>query len=85
MEKQVVVTQDQVDRDVITVTRGKELSLITLMSLTGGVLSGSRHFEFKDTIAENPEIIETFIRQYYEKAPNIPKEIIYNILLMMLK
>ena len=80
MEKQVVVTQDQVDRDVITVTRGKDLSLITLLSLTGGVLSGSRHFEFKDTIAENPEIIETFIRQYYEKAPNIPKEILIQYL-----
>ncbi len=80
MEKQVVVTSDQVDRDVITVTRGKELSLITLLSLTAGVLSGTRHFEFKETISEDSEIIETFILQFYEKSPNIPKEIVVQTL-----
>lgn len=76
VEKQAVVSTDMVDRDIVTVTRGKTLSLVTILSLTGGVLSGSRHFPFTETIADDTGVVETFIRQHYENAPNIPKEIL---------
>ncbi len=79
LEKQVVVSNDLVDRDVIAITRGDTLSLVTLLSVVGGVLTGTRHFKFMETIANDSEIIETFIRQYYENSPNIPTEIVIGI------
>lgn len=79
MEKQVVVSNDLVDRDVIAITRGDKLSLVTHLSIVGGVLSGSRHFKFFETIADDSEIVETFIRQHYENSPSIPAEIITGV------
>ncbi len=76
LEKQVVVSNDLVDRDVIAITRGEQFSLVTVLSITGGILTGSRHFKFTETIADDSEIIDTFIRQHYEKSPNIPAEIL---------
>lgn len=80
LEKQVVVAQDLIDRDIIAVSRSENLSLITLLSVRAGVLSGSRHFPFKETMAEDSELIGTFIVQYYENAPHVPSEIFTSVL-----
>ena len=80
LEKQVVVSGDTVDRDVIAVSHGENLSLITLLSIRGGGLSGSRHFSFTETIADDAELIRTFIMQYYETAVYIPGEIMVSVL-----
>lgn len=76
LEKQIVVARDMGDRDVVAVTRGKDVSLITLMSVRAGVLSGSRHVTFNESMAEDTELVRTFMVQYYENAPYIPPEII---------
>jgi excinuclease ABC subunit C len=80
LEKQHVVSSDMTDRDVISVSRGDNLSLITLMSIRGGVLSGSRHFQFHETMADDADLIGTFITQYYEEAPYVPGEILVSVL-----
>ncbi len=80
LEKQHVVSGDMNDRDVITVSRGDSLSLITLLFIRGGNLSGSRHFPFHETISDDAELIGTFIQQYYETAPHIPSEILVSAL-----
>lgn len=80
LEKQHVVSSDMVDRDVISVSRGDTLSLITLLSIRGGSLSGSRHFPFRETMADDADLIGTFIQQYYETAPYVPGEIVVSIL-----
>jgi excinuclease ABC subunit C len=76
LEKQHVVSGDMNDRDAITVSRGGSLSLITVLFVRGGNLSGSRHFPFHETISDDAELIGTFIQQYYETAPYIPCEIL---------
>jgi excinuclease ABC subunit C len=81
VEKQVVVSTDFMDRDVIGIARTNELSLITILIVRGGFLLGTRNFTFAQTMSTNTEIIGTFIRQYYEKEPFIPKEILIPILL----
>ncbi len=80
LEKQHVVSTDMVDRDVIAVSKGTSLSLITVLSIRGGGLSGSRHFTFHETLADDEALIGTFICQYYETAPFIPPEIVVPVL-----
>jgi len=81
VEKQVVVSTDFIDRDVIGIAGSYELSLITVLIIRGGLLIGTRNFTFSETLSTHTEIIGTFIRQYYEKEPFIPKEILTTILL----
>lgn len=81
VEKQVVVSADFIDRDVIGIAGSYELSLITVLIVRGGVLLGTRNFAFSETMSTDAETIGTFIRQYYEKEPFIPKEILTPILL----
>ncbi len=81
VEKQVVVSTDFIDRDVIGIAGSYELSLITVLIIRGGLLIGTRNFTFSETLSTHTEIIGAFIRQYYEKEPFIPREILTPILL----
>jgi len=76
LEKQVAVTTDFQDRDVLAIARSPEVSLITIFSIRGGYIQGSREIEFFKTLSTDTELIRTFIRQYYEKIPFIPGEIL---------
>jgi excinuclease ABC subunit C len=76
IEKQVAVTTDFKDRDVLAIARTPERSLITLFAVRGGYLMGTHHFDFSETLSNDSELIGTFIRQYYETTPFIPREIL---------
>jgi len=76
IEKQVAVSTDFKDRDVIATARSPQLSLVTLLSVRGGFLLGSRNFTFSETMSNDEEIVAAFIRQHYETAHFIPKEIL---------
>jgi excinuclease ABC subunit C len=76
VEKQVAVSSDAGDRDVIACARRKEVSLVTLLFVRGGFLVGRRSFGFSVPVADDDELLSAFIRQYYEKAQFIPKEIL---------
>lgn len=67
LEKQVVVSTDMVDRDVMDVCMQGPAVCITLMQVRGGVLIGSRHYHFLETMAGPEEVGEHFVCQYYEK------------------
>ena len=76
LEKQVAVTTDLMDRDIIATAGSSDCFIITVLFVRGGLLVGSTHFEFSDVIADSSEKISTFIRQYYEKNHFVPKEIL---------
>jgi excinuclease ABC subunit C len=76
LERQVVVSADMRDRDIIGVAGGDHLSVITLLYVRSGKLVGTRHFPFSETLSSETEIVESFISQYYEKTPFIPSEIL---------
>lgn len=80
LEKQHVVSSDMKDRDVIAVTRGDRISLITVLVIRGGNLSGSRHFSFQETMADDQDLTGSFLQQFYETAPSIPVEILVSTL-----
>jgi excinuclease ABC subunit C len=79
LEKQVAVTTDFKDRDVIAIADSSEISLIALLFVRGGYLLGEMSFSFTKTMSTKAEMVSTFIRQYYEKTHFIPQEIIVPI------
>ncbi|RJQ87946.1 MAG: excinuclease ABC subunit UvrC [Desulfobacteraceae bacterium] len=76
LEKQVSVTTDFKDRDVVGIAVENELSVVTLLRVRGGFLLGSRHFVFENAMGSEPEQIDAFLRQYYTASPSIPREVI---------
>ncbi len=76
LEKQVAVTTDLKDRDVLAIVRMAGKAIVTLLTVRGGFLLGTRHFSVNETFSTEAEIIETFIRQNYDDTPYIPKEIL---------
>ncbi len=76
IEKQIAVTTDFIDRDVFAIARSAEFSVVTVLSVRGGFLSGTRHYSFTETISTSEEMIAAFIRQYYERHPFVPDELL---------
>ncbi len=82
LEKQVSVTTDFKDRDVLGIAGTPEFSVITILFVRDGHLMGTRHFHFTETLSTDAEMIAAFIRQYYEKTAHfVPKEILAPIFL----
>jgi excinuclease ABC subunit C len=76
LEKQVAVTNDFKDRDVLGIARSDENSMFTLLFIRSGFLIGTRNFKFSETMSTESEMIGAFIRQYYDKTRFVPKEIL---------
>jgi excinuclease ABC subunit C len=76
VERQVVVTADMVDRDVIAFASRPGAFAITLMHIRGGSLVGSRDWGFEAVPLRPGEAVAAFIRQYYEKDQFVPGQIL---------
>lgn len=79
-EKQVAVSSDLKDRDVVAIAERDECQLITLMAVRGGFLQGIRHYELPETLSRDNEILSSFIRQYYARQHLVPREILLSLL-----
>ncbi len=80
LEKQVAVTGDRQDRDVLAVGRAGSAALVTLVTVRGGYLLGTRHFDVSATPADDAELIAGFVRQYYGRTSATPGEILVSAL-----
>jgi excinuclease ABC subunit C len=76
LEKQSAVTTDFRDRDVIAAAGSQGLALVTLLTVRGGFLQGSRSYPINETLSNEAEVVAAFIRQYYEHASFVPDEIL---------
>ena len=76
LEKQVAVTTDLMDRDVLGMAADSEETLVTLLEVRQGYIVGSRNYHLTHADAPEGEVMDAFIRQYYESAPFIPKEVL---------
>lgn len=76
VEKQMAVTTDFVDRDVIGLASDPPYSLLWVMFVRGGFMQGAMEFNIHDDTATDAEIIEAFLKQHYESVPDIPEEIL---------
>jgi excinuclease ABC subunit C len=76
LEKQGMVTTDFMDRDVVGIAGTPGCFLVTVLFVRAGFLQGSRHFRFEETLADPNELIDAFIRQFYDSDRFIAKEIL---------
>ncbi len=76
LETQVAVSVDRKDRDVISCTGMKEKAVITILFVRSGNLIGTRHYPFDMKFNKTGEILDAFIRQYYEKNAFLPGQIL---------
>ncbi len=64
------------DADAIGLYRQGGEAIITQLTFRGGRLIGSFHFDFKNFVEDDHELISSFILQHYEGASEIPPEIL---------
>ena len=79
IEKQVAVTTDFKDRDVFALAQSPDYSVVTVLAVRNGFLTGTRHYDFSEVISTRDEMLAAFIRQYYERHPFVPDEILISI------
>lgn len=76
LEKQRAVTKDLRDRDVITIATGDQFAMVNVLSIRAGYLQGSRNFKIAETLADQAELLSTFIRQLYPPGAQCPHEVL---------
>jgi excinuclease ABC subunit C len=76
LEKQVAVSGDGRDRDVLAVGRAGATVVVTLVTIRGGFWIGTRHFDVSASPAPEDELLAGFIRQYYRRGVQPPGEIL---------
>ncbi len=76
LEKQVATTTDFKDRDVLGIARQGKAALMMVLFIRGGFLLGNRPFYLSETVVSSAEMITSFVKQYYQKAPFIPEEVL---------
>ncbi len=76
LEKQHIVSDRFMDRDVLGVYQEQEATEIAVLFIRQGVLIGRRGYDLKDAQGEPDELLTTFIHQYYGDGQYIPDEIV---------
>jgi len=76
-EKQKIVSADMADKDVIAMARGFDIVCVQVFFVRQGKLVEREPFILKNTEGvERKEILTSFIKQFYDGASFIPREII---------
>lgn len=76
VERQVAITTDFVDRDVLGISQGPGGTVITVLYVRGGFLMGTRNFGFDEVLGSESQSVQAFIRQYYDKDRFMPDEVV---------
>lgn len=77
LEKQKIVSTDMKNRDVIAMARGFDIVCILVFFIRKGKLLEREPFFIKNTDGtDRKEILTSFIKQFYNNASFIPKEVI---------
>jgi len=75
LERQKVVAQDPISRDVIGFFREGERVACLVMMVRDGSMQESRRY-FLKSYEEDPDLLSSFLNQYYEEGKFIPAEIL---------
>ncbi|VVT43057.1 UvrABC system protein C [Chlamydia avium] len=62
--------------DAIGLYRRHQEIIITVLTVRSGKLLGARHFFFSENAQEDPDVLSSFILQYYSNQPHLPREIL---------
>lgn len=74
---QRVVKTGGIDRDVIAMARQEEETVVSVFFVRDGKLLGREHFHIERSGQDSgTQIMETFIKQYYNGTPFVPNELL---------
>ena len=77
VEKQKVISNDQIDSDVIAMARANGEACVQIFFIRNGKMIGREYFILEGTEDEpDGEIIAEFIKQFYSEAASIPNEVL---------
>ena len=77
VEKQKVISTEQVDSDVIAFARSNGEACVQVFFIRAGKLIGREYFVLEGTEDEsNNGILEQFVKQFYDEAAYIPPEVL---------
>ncbi|HEY42770.1 MAG TPA: excinuclease ABC subunit UvrC [Anaerolineae bacterium] len=77
VEGQKVITQDKIDTDVIAFARDEKDACVQIFFIRGGKLIGREYFVLAGTHqAEDSELVESFVKQFYTEAAQIPRRVL---------
>ena len=76
-ENQKVVSQGGEDQDVVALAISGSEAWVEVFFVRYGKLTGRDHFLMEGTQDDDPpQIVGQFIKQFYDKAPHVPREIL---------
>ena len=78
MEKQVVVSPDMKDRDIIAFAAKKGRVVMIVMAVRSGYLIDTAHYPLDLGFKEPNEVLSAFIEQYYKNTKFLPPIILLN-------
>ena len=77
VEKQKIVTSEDIDSDVIALARSEDETCVQMFFVRGGKLIGQEYFVLEGTAGEeDAQVLEAFIRQYYDQAASVPPQML---------
>ncbi|MGD8833591.1 MAG: excinuclease ABC subunit UvrC [Desulfobacteraceae bacterium] len=76
VEKQVCVTTDLKDRDVISLVADDHICVFAMLSVRGGYLLGGRQFVFDAAAGHVNDRMSLFLRQLYSGKQEIPAQVL---------
>ena len=83
VEKQKMVSFDDIDQDIIGYAQVKDLACVQVFFVRSGKMIGSEHFFLEVPPGDSgPEIVSAFVEQYYTTAAFIPKELLLPVELL---
>jgi excinuclease ABC subunit C len=77
VEKQKVISSDQVDSDVIAMARSDGEACVQIFFIRAGKMIGREYFILEGTEEEaDGEVISEFIKQFYSEAATVPPKVL---------
>lgn len=77
VEKQKVISSDQLDSDVIAMARQDGEACVQIFFIRGGKLIGREYFILEGTCDElDSEVVSQFVKQFYAQASVIPPQVL---------
>jgi excinuclease ABC subunit C len=77
VEKQKVISSEQVDSDVIAFARSNGEACVQIFFVRAGKLIGREYFVLEGTEDEtNTQIVQQFVKQFYDEAAYVPPEVL---------
>ncbi|MBI3910533.1 MAG: excinuclease ABC subunit UvrC [Armatimonadetes bacterium] len=77
VERQRVVSNDLEDQDVLALVSDQFQTCALVMFVRGGRLVGQEHYFLEGAYPEDlPTAMQQFVQQYYERAPQVPGQVL---------